>query len=71
MRWASCGSWASFLKRNRRGPRPMDWYPWLVFGHIVGGFAFVLAHGASAMCAFRLRSARDPLAVRAMLDLSE
>jgi hypothetical protein len=49
----------------------MNLYPWLVFLHVVGGFAFVLAHGASVMVAFRVRHARDPATMRALLDLSE
>jgi hypothetical protein len=48
----------------------MDLYPWLVFVHIGGAFAFVLGHGASAMASVRLRSEREPERVRALLDLS-
>jgi HAMP domain-containing protein len=48
----------------------MDWYPWLVFLHVVGSFAFVLAHGTSAVAAFRLRSEREPARIAALLDLS-
>jgi predicted benzoate:H+ symporter BenE len=48
----------------------MEWYPWLVFLHVLGGFTFVLAHGASAMGAFRLRRERQPARVAALLDLS-
>jgi hypothetical protein len=48
----------------------MDWYPWIVLLHVVGAFAFVLAHGASAFAAFRIRSERDPVRVAALLDLS-
>lgn len=44
--------------------------PWLVLSHVLGVLAFVLVHGASAMVAFRLRSERDPVRVRALLELS-
>ena len=43
---------------------------WIVFIHIVGVFAFLLAHGVSAGVMLRLRSERDPGAVRTLLDLS-
>jgi len=43
---------------------------WIVFIHIVGVFAFLLAHGVSAAVLLRLRSERDPAAVRTLLDLS-
>lgn len=45
-------------------------YRWWVFLHIVGGFGFFMAHGASAMAAVRLRQERSPERVRALLDLS-
>ncbi len=45
-------------------------YPWLIFGHILGVFGFLLAHGASAAVAFRLRGERDVERVRVLLDLS-
>ena len=48
----------------------MDWYPWIVFAHIVGAFGFAMGHGASALMAFRLRTERDPARIAAMLDLS-
>jgi hypothetical protein len=48
----------------------MDLYPWLVFVHIGGAFLFVMAHGASAIAAFRLRAERDPARITALLDLS-
>ncbi|HEX6474540.1 MAG TPA: hypothetical protein VF114_05575 [Candidatus Limnocylindria bacterium] len=48
----------------------MDWYPWIVLLHVVGAFAFVLAHGASAFAALRIRSERDPARVAALLDMS-
>jgi len=45
-------------------------YPWLVFVHVLAAFGFVLAHGASALAAFRVRAERDPERIGAMLDLS-
>ncbi|HET6744575.1 MAG TPA: hypothetical protein VFH90_01835 [Candidatus Limnocylindria bacterium] len=48
----------------------MDWYPWIKLLHVVGGFGFVLAHGASAFAAIRIRSEREPARVAALLDLS-
>lgn len=48
----------------------MDWYPWVIFGHIVGAFGFAMGHGASALMAFRLRTERDPARMAGMLDLS-
>ena len=49
----------------------MNWQPWLVFGHILGAFTFVLAHGVSMFVAFRVRRERDPAVVSALLDLSK
>ena len=48
----------------------MDWYPWVVLVHVVGAFGFVMAHGASAFAAIRIRSEREPARVAALLDLS-
>lgn len=44
--------------------------PWLVLAHVLGVLGFVLVHGASAVVAFRLRSERDPVRVRVLLELS-
>jgi hypothetical protein len=44
--------------------------PWLVFLHVLGVLLFLVAHGASAALAFRVRSERDPARLRALLDLS-
>ena len=44
---------------------------WIVYGHIHGALAFMHAHGASAAVVFRLRSERDPAAVRLLLGLSK
>jgi hypothetical protein len=48
----------------------MNLYPWLVFLHVAGAFIFVMAHGVSAVAAFRLRAERDPVRITALLDLS-
>lgn len=48
----------------------MDWYPWIVVAHVIGAFAFVLAHGVSAFVAFRLRRERRADHVAALLELS-
>lgn len=48
----------------------MELYPWLVFLHVVGGFAFVLAHGASAVVSLKLRGEHDPTRIGALLDVS-
>jgi hypothetical protein len=42
-----------------------------VFIHVVGVFAFLLAHGVSAGVMFWLRREREPAAVRALLGLSQ
>lgn len=45
-------------------------YGWWKFVHVLGGFGFFAAHGATAAVAARLRRERDPDRVRALLDLS-
>lgn len=45
-------------------------YPWLVFLHVLGAFAFLMAHGASANVAFRLRHETSRERIAALLDLS-
>ena len=45
-------------------------YPYLVFLHILFGFFFMMAHGASAAVAFRLRRERDFERIRALLELT-
>lgn len=45
-------------------------YQWLVFTHVLGVFGFLLAHGASAAVAFKVRGEREVARVRALLDLS-
>jgi hypothetical protein len=48
----------------------MNLYPWLVYLHIAGAFLFVMAHGVSALTAFRLRAERDPARMSLLLNLS-
>jgi len=48
----------------------VDWYPWIKLLHVAGAFGFVLAHGASALAAVRIRDEREPSRVAALLDLS-
>ena len=48
----------------------MEFYPWVVLIHVLAAFAFVLAHGASAFVAFRVRAEREPARIAALLDLS-
>lgn len=45
-------------------------YGFVVFLHVLGAFTFVLAHGASVLAAFRIRSERDPVRVATLLELS-
>ena len=45
-------------------------YRWLVFLHILSAFAFFMAHGASAVMAFRLKQEKDLERIKAILDLS-
>jgi len=42
----------------------------VLYLHIIGVFLFLLAHGVSAGVALRIRSERDPVAVRTLLDFS-
>ena len=48
----------------------MEFYQGVVLIHVLAAFAFVLAHGASAFVAFRLRAEREPARIAALLDLS-
>ena len=43
---------------------------WFVFIHVVGVFMFLLGHGISAGVMWRLRTERDPAAVRTLLSFS-
>ena len=45
-------------------------YPWWVYLHVFGAFAFAAAHGVSAVVAFRIRATREPAAIRTLLDVS-
>ncbi len=45
-------------------------YGLMVFLHVLGAFVFVLAHGASILVAFRLRTEREAGRVAALLELS-
>ena len=45
-------------------------YQWVVFAHVLGVFGFLLAHGASAAVAFKLRGEREVERIRVLLDLS-
>jgi predicted integral membrane protein DUF2269 len=45
-------------------------YRWVIFIHILSTLAFFMAHGASAVMAFRLRRERQLERIRAILDLS-
>jgi len=45
-------------------------YPYLVLVHVLGAFGFALAHGGTALVAFRVRREREPQRVAALLDLS-
>jgi hypothetical protein len=42
----------------------------IVFLHVVGVLLFVLAHGVSVAVLLKLRSERNPVALRSLLDLS-
>lgn len=48
----------------------MNWYPLIVFVHVAAMIAFLAIHGVSIAVAMRLRSERDAVRVRALLDLS-
>ena len=45
----------------------MNWYPWIVFIHVLGVLVFFIAHGTSMVVGFRLKGERDPARVRALL----
>ena len=47
----------------------MDLYPWIVFLHIAGAFIFAMSHGVAAWSSFRLDREREPVRVRALLEL--
>jgi cytochrome bd-type quinol oxidase subunit 2 len=41
-----------------------------VFVHVLAAFGFVLAHGGTALVAFRARGEREPARIAALMDLS-
>ena len=43
---------------------------WVKYIHVIGVFVFLIGHGVSAMALWRIRSERDPYALRTLLDLS-
>jgi hypothetical protein len=45
-------------------------YEWLVFIHLIGLTLFLLAHGVSMFCAFRVRRETDPDRAKLVLELS-
>ncbi len=45
-------------------------YLWLVFLHLLGLALFLLGHGVSIGCSFRMRRERDRAVIAALLDLS-
>jgi small-conductance mechanosensitive channel len=45
-------------------------YRWIVFLHVLGAFGFFMAHGASAVMAFRLQKERNIERIKAIMDLS-
>jgi hypothetical protein len=48
----------------------MDFYPWIVFLHVLGAFGFVMGHGASAFVSVQLREERSQQRIAALLNLS-
>lgn len=48
----------------------MDWVVFLRLLHLLGAFLFVGVHGATAAVTFRLMRERNPVRVRAYLELS-
>jgi Predicted integral membrane protein (DUF2269) len=49
----------------------MEFYPWLVFLHLVGVVLFSISHGVSIAMAFAIREARDPDVVASQLANSQ
>lgn len=47
-----------------------DLHSWIVFVHVASVLVFLVAHGVSAAVVLRLRTERDPAAVRTLVDLS-
>ena len=45
-------------------------YQWLVFIHVLAGFAFLLSHGSSIAFSFQLKREKDLTRIQALFDLS-
>ena len=45
-------------------------YHWIVFLHVLAAFAYLMAHGAAANVAFKLRGETSRERIAALLDLS-
>lgn len=45
-------------------------HTWLVYIHVLGGFIFMLAHGASAAVVFRIRHETSVDSIRSLLNIS-
>lgn len=45
-------------------------YHWIVFLHVLAAFAYLMAHGAAANVAFKLRGKTSRERIAALLDLS-
>jgi hypothetical protein len=48
----------------------MEWYPWVVFVHVAAAFLFFMGHGVSMWVSDQVRRERDPVRIRALLELS-
>ncbi len=49
----------------------MEFYPWLVFVHLVGLVLFAISHGVSIAGAQAIRAERNPAVIAARLDTSK
>jgi hypothetical protein len=59
------------LSKGQVTEEAMELYPWFVFVHLTGLVLFAISHGASAFMAFRVRRARDPQTIAALLDVGQ
>src|SRR4029079_7049166 len=57
-------------QRGAEGGCLVDFYPWVVFIHVAAAFLFVMGHGASMWTSDQIRRERDPVRIRALLELS-
>ncbi|QQG48378.1 MAG: hypothetical protein HY247_06435 [archaeon] len=48
----------------------MALYEWLVWGHIISIFGFLVSHGGSSMAVFRIKKTAEPEKLKALLELS-